>query len=170
MVSLLESAALIFGLRVVDISLYTMRLMMVVRGRKQFAWLFGFCQAAVYVIAIRFVLADIGNWAKIAGYASGFATGLVVGMLIEERLAIGHTHLQIISSRQGTAIGECLRAEGYGVTEIAARGKDGMVTMLSCNLQRKHAGEVLDLVTQIDPEAFITSESVRPVQRGFWEA
>jgi uncharacterized protein YebE (UPF0316 family) len=170
MLSLLESAALIFALRVVDISLYTMRLMMVVRGRKKFAWIFGFCQATVYVIAIRFVLTDIGNWAKIVGYASGFATGLVVGMLIEERLALGQTHLRIISSNQGPAICESLRAGGYGVTEIAARGKDGAVTMLSCNLQRKHAGSVLDLVAQIDPQAFITSESVRPVQHGFWEA
>ena len=98
----LLSAGLIFTLRVTDMTLDTLRVLFVMRGRKPIAWILGFFQAAVFVIAITFVLRDLTNVLNIIGYAAGFATGVVVGMVIEERLAIGHIHMRIISSRRGS--------------------------------------------------------------------
>jgi uncharacterized protein YebE (UPF0316 family) len=91
-------------------------------------------------------------------------------MIIEERLAVGHTSLNITSPRLGTAIADHLRLNGYAVTEIPARGKDGMVTLLNCSVLRKNVEKARALINEIDPEAFITSEDVRPVRRGFWRA
>jgi uncharacterized protein YebE (UPF0316 family) len=170
MANFLLPALLIFTLRVADISLYTLRILMVTRGQKAWAWIFGFCQALIYVSAIRAVLSDLGNWLNMLGYAAGFATGLVVGMTIEKRLAIGHLLVRIISARHGLEIAERLRSAGYAVTEIPARGKDGMVSILVCNVLRRHINPVQKLVTDLDAEAFITAENVRPVQRGFWRA
>ena len=96
--------------------------------------------------------------------------GNVIGLLIEEQLAIGHVQLSIVSSTRGAAIAERLRQEGYAITEVSARGKDGMVSLLSCSVLRKKAGLVRQLVTEVDQSAFITSEDVRPVRRGFWRA
>ncbi|MBN1148401.1 MAG: DUF2179 domain-containing protein [Anaerolineales bacterium] len=168
MATFLGPALLIFSLRLVDVSLYTLRIMMVVRGRKALALGFAFCQAFAYVISLRVVLSDLGNWSKIIGYAAGFATGLVIGMWLENRLAVGYTHLQIVSSRLGADLAEHLREAGYAVTEIPARGQDGAVTMLSCNLKRKQTEQVCKIIEQIDPTAFVTAESVRRIQRGFW--
>jgi uncharacterized protein YebE (UPF0316 family) len=163
-------AALIFSLRVLDMSLDTLRVLFVMRGRKRIAWVLGFFQSAIFVTAISTVLSNLDNPLNIIGYAAGFATGNVVGMIIEERLAIGHTSINIISSRLGTAIAEHLRKNGYAVTEIPARGKDGMVTMLNVLVLRKNVDRARKLVDEIDPEAFITIEDVRPVRRGFWRA
>jgi uncharacterized protein YebE (UPF0316 family) len=91
-------------------------------------------------------------------------------MTIEERLAIGHSHLRIISPHRGTAIADRLRTEGYAVTEIPARGKDGMVSMLNCSVLRKNVDQVRAMVNEVDGDAFITSEDIRPVRRGFWRA
>lgn len=158
----------LFFLRMVDISLYTVRIMMVVRGRKSMAWLFGFCQAFIYVIALRAVLSDIGDWGKILGYAAGFATGIVVGMWLEGRLAIGYTHLRTISPGRGTELAERLRLEGYAVTEVSGQGKDGTVTVLNCSIRRRKTAEVVKIIQEVDAEAFITAEAVRSVRRGFW--
>jgi uncharacterized protein YebE (UPF0316 family) len=166
----LLTAGLIFTLRVTDMTLDTLRVLFVMRGRKPIAWILGFFQAAVFVIAITFVLRDLTNVLNIIGYAAGFATGVVIGMTIEERLAIGHIHMRIISSRRGSRIAERIREEGYAVTEVPARGKDGMVTMLNCSVLRKNVGRVRNMVNEIDPEAFITSEDIRPLRRGFWRA
>jgi uncharacterized protein YebE (UPF0316 family) len=166
----LLTAGLIFTLRVTDMTLDTLRVLFVMRGRKPIAWILGFFQAAVFVIAITFVLRDLTNVLNIIGYAAGFATGVVIGMTIEERLAIGHIHMRIISSRRGSRIAERIREEGYAVTEVPARGKDGMVTMLNCSVLRKNVGRVRNMVNEIDSEAFITSEDIRPVRRGFWRA
>jgi uncharacterized protein YebE (UPF0316 family) len=164
------SMLMIFGLRVVDMTLDTLRVLVVMRGQKKIAWVLGFFQASVFVIAIGTVLKNLDNPLNIIGYAAGFATGNVVGMLIEEKMAIGHTMINIVSPRRGSAIADNLRKNGYAVTEIAARGKDGMVTLLNCNVLRRNIGDVRALVNDIDPEAFITSEDIRPIRRGFWRA
>lgn len=160
----------IFVLRVCDMSADTIRVLFVVRGRKAFAWFLGFFQSLVFIIAISSVLTDSRNLLNILGYATGFATGNVVGMYIEERMAIGHIAISIISPSRGAAIAEALRAEGYAVTEISARGKDGMVTLLHCSVRRKDIDHVDTVVLENDAEAFVTAEDVRPVRRGFWRA
>lgn len=164
------SAGLIFSLRLADMSLDTLRVLFVMRGRKPYAWILGFCQSAIFVAAIASVIRDVGNPLNIVGYAAGFATGNVLGMHIEEWLAIGHAHVRIISSRRGPAIAEMLRGEGYAVTEIPAQGKDGTVTLLNCSVLRKNIDKVRELANNVDGEAFITSEDIRPVRRGFWRA
>jgi len=163
-------AGLIFSLRVIELSLDTIRVLMVMRGRKGPAWLLGFTQATIYVFAISYVLSGLDNPINMLGYAAGFATGTVVGMFIEERLAIGHIQMSIVSPRRGSAIAEKMRAEGFAVTEIPAKGKDGMVTMLSCSVLRRNVDKVRQIVNQADSTAFITAEEVRPVRRGFWRA
>lgn len=160
----------IFSLRVVDMSLDTLRMLFVIRGRKALAWVLGFIQSTLWVIAITSVLSNLDNILNIIGYAGGFATGIVVGMTIEERLAIGHGNLRIISPRKGSAITEQLREAGYGVTELPGRGRDGMVTILDVSVKRKDILNVRKLVDQTDPDAFITVEEIRPLHRGFWRA
>jgi len=162
------SAALIFGLRVTDMTLDTLRVLFVMRGRKLIAWILSFFAAGVFVLAIGTALSDLSNPLNIIGYAAGFATGNVIGMLIEERLAIGHILLTIVSPMHGEAVAECLRQNGFAVTEIPALGKDGSVTMLNCSVLRKHVDRVRKVVDEVDPEAFITASDIRPVRRGFW--
>jgi uncharacterized protein YebE (UPF0316 family) len=160
----------IFALRFADMTFDTLRVLFVMRGRKGLAWVLGFFQAAIFVIAITSVLSNLDNPLNFVGYAAGFATGNVVGMLIEERLAVGHIHLQIISPRLGARLAQELRRAGFAVTEIPARGKDGTVSLLSCSVLRKDVGKVEAIIHAADAEAFVTSEDVRPVRRGFWRA
>ena len=167
---MLTSALLIFALRVVDVSLYTIRFMMEVRGGKGVGCLLAFCKATIYVLAILGVLSNLDNWLNIIGYAAGFATGNIVGMWLEGKLAIGITHLRVISARRGSSIVERLRSAGYAVTEVAGQGRDGMVTILNCGVQRREAGRVTDMIAEIDEQAFITAEPVRLVWRGFWHS
>jgi len=105
---------------------------------------------------------------KIAAYAGGFATGNVVGMLIEKRLAIGYSHISIISREQGKQIAGVLREHDFAVTEIPAQGRDGKVTLLNCSVQRKLSADVERLALELDPEAFITVEDIVPRQSGYW--
>ncbi|MBN2146715.1 MAG: hypothetical protein JW726_04970 [Anaerolineales bacterium] len=162
------SALMIFAMRVVDISLYTMRIMMVMRGRKGLAWLFAFCQSVVYVTAIRAVLSNLDNWMNVVGYAAGFATGNVIGIMIESKLAMGHIHLRIISSGCGDEITETLRQNGFAVTETAGHGRNGTVSLLYMDVLRRDVELVTKITEQCDAKAFIMAQNVRPLQRGFW--
>jgi uncharacterized protein YebE (UPF0316 family) len=163
-------AFVIFLLRVCDMSMDTIRVLFVVRGKKLFVFILGFIQAVIFVVAISSVLTKMGNILNVLGYALGFATGNVVGMLIENRLAIGHIMVTIISSTRGNHIAERLRAGGYAVTEISGRGKDGTVFELHASVNRKDVDSVETIVLETDPQAFITAEDIRPVRRGFFRA
>jgi uncharacterized protein YebE (UPF0316 family) len=164
------SAGLIFILRVSDMSLDTLRVLFVMRGKKRIAWVLGFFQSVIYILAIGKVLTQLNNPLNILGYAAGFATGNVLGMIIEERIAIGHIMVNIISPHRGSAIVSHLRKNGYAVTELSGRGKDGMVSLINCSVLRKQVDAVRQLVGEIDSDAFITAEDVRPLRHGFWRA
>jgi uncharacterized protein YebE (UPF0316 family) len=164
----ITSALIIFTLRTIGVAFATLRILMVVRKRKALAWVFGFFQPLTYIIALGWFLSDLGNWTKILGYAMGFATGLVVGMLIEKRIAFGYTNIRIVSPHRGMETAQGLRDEGYAVTEVSAQGRDGTVAILHCSVLRKYESRISATITRLDPEAYITAENVYLVQHGFW--
>jgi uncharacterized protein YebE (UPF0316 family) len=161
---------IIFSLRVTDMSLDTLRVLFIIRGNRPLAWITGFFQSLIWVIAISGVLTNLTNVWNIVAYAAGFATGNVVGMTIEERLAIGHRTIRVISSSYGPAISTSIREAGYPATELAGRGKDGVVSIIISSLRRRDVEKVRRMVMEIDNHAFITLEDVRPLNRGFWRA
>lgn len=160
----------IFFLRVTDMSLDTMRVLYVVRGNRPLAWILGFFQSAIWVVAVTTVLGNLDNLWNIVAYASGFATGNVVGMMIESRLAIGHGNLRIISPNRGIAIANAIRAAGYAATELSGRGKDGTVSVISTSVRRRDIDRVRKEVLTADPASFVTVGEMRPLHRGFWRA
>jgi uncharacterized protein YebE (UPF0316 family) len=163
-------ALVIFGLRVLNMTLDTLRMLFVMRGKKTLSWVVGFFVSLIYVLLLTSILANLNSPLYILAYAAGFATGSVIGMWIEERLAIGFTNIQIISPRLGVVMAQKLRENGYAVTEIPARGKDGMVSMLSLSVRRKQIFSVEKIINECDEDAFVTTEDVQPVRRGYFRA
>ena len=161
-------AGLIFLLRVANMTLDTVRALMVIRGNKWTTWILGFIQTVIYVFVLNSVIQDLNNLPNLLAYAGGFATGNVVGMWVEERIAVGFVNLRVISPLRGAAVAAGLREDGYAVTEFSGRGRDGTVTLLDISVRRKNAKQVRAIVETLDQNAFITSENLQPVRKGFW--
>jgi uncharacterized protein YebE (UPF0316 family) len=164
----LAMALAIFLLRVCDMTLDTLRVLFIVRGDRSVVWFLGFFQSAIWVLAITSVLGHLSNPLAWIGYAAGFATGNVVGMMIEDKLAIGYRHLRVISSQHGSEVAEAIRQAGYGVTEVAGQGRDGAVAVINASVRRRDLNRLERVIRQADPEAFIAAEEVRPVHRGYF--
>ncbi len=161
-------AGLIFVLRLLNMAVDTVRALMVIRGRKPVVWLLGFLQTMIYVVVLNTIIQDLGNWFNLFMYAAGFASGNVIGMWVEERMALGHAQVTIISAQLGVAIADRLREEGYAVTEFSGRGRDGVVTMISAAVLRKNIELIRSIVEEVDESAFITAENLNPIRRGYW--
>ena len=160
----------IFIARTINIALDTLRFMLSLRDKRWLSWILGFVQSVIFVVVIGSVLTNLENPLNIIGYSAGFATGNVIGMAIERRLGIGFTHFTIISRDHSTEIADALRREGYGVTEIPARGRESNFMLVDCHIRRKEADDVEKLVLEIDSGAFVTAEEVTPRRSGVWRA
>jgi uncharacterized protein YebE (UPF0316 family) len=161
-------AGLIFVLRVLNQSLDTLRIMFMLRGQKLWAWILGFAETVIFVITLSSVINDLNNILNIVAYAGGFASGNTLGIYLEGRLALGFINVRVVSPKRGSALVERLRKEGFAVTEIPARGKDGAVSLLNASVRRRDLIKVRKIVEAVDEKAFITGEEMRPLGRGFW--
>lgn len=156
----------IFFLRTADLTLSTLRMLAVVRGRHLVAWILGFCGALLFITAIAGVLTDLSGWSLVA-YAAGYATGSFVGMTIERRFAPGHGLLRIFLPSGGRAVAEALHRAGLGATWFDAPRDDGALVL--CYVPRRSVRQVSRQITALEPNCTITSENVRWL-RGGWRA
>ena len=162
------TAFLIFLVRVLSISMDTLRFMLTMRGKRGIAWILGFFESVLFVITFGAVLNDMSNFLYIIGYAAGYATGNVVGMYIERKLAVGYSHMSVFSKFKGAEVAKALRDNDFAVTEIPAQGKDGPVCISDLSVRRKDVAGVEKIVQDADPEAFVTIEDVTPLRAGYW--
>jgi len=143
---------------------------MAMRGRRLLAGLMGFVEVTIFLVAISQVVTNIGNWWNVIGYAGGFAMGTMVGITIENKLAIGLAEVDIISMGKGTEIAEALRDDGYGATEFLGAGHSKIVDMVKAVVRRKEVPSVIATTSTIDDEAFITVQEMQRAYRGRWRA
>jgi uncharacterized protein YebE (UPF0316 family) len=121
---------LIFLARISDVSIGTIRIIMVAKGYKKVAPFIGFFEVLIWIIAISKIIQNLDNWACYIGYAAGFATGNFIGMIIEEKLALGHELIRVITSEEPTQLVTKLREKGFGVTLTPAEGIKGKLGIL----------------------------------------
>ena len=159
-------ALLIFSLRIVDVSLDTMRVLFAIRGKREIAGVLGFFMALTWIFAAGNAMKHLDSLLHVLGYAAGYATGTMVGITIERLVAYGLANVRIISRHGGVEIAEALRDRGYGVTEQGAFGREGNVEIVSSVVQRAHMAEVLAIVDRFDPNAFVTVEEPKILRGG----
>ncbi|MBC8367728.1 DUF2179 domain-containing protein [bacterium] len=157
-------ALLIFFARIVDVTLGTLRTILVVRGRLLMSSLLGFVEVSIWIIVITRVMKHLDNPWNMLGWAAGFAAGNAVGILVERRLAMGKMVLRIITRRQSETVAAALRGAGFGVTVFDGRGLSGPVKLLYLVLDRSKLKDVKQLVMETDPEAVLITEDVREFQ------
>ena len=161
-------ALLIFALRVVGITVSTLSTLMTVQGRKFYAVATGFISALVYVIAIGKVVANLHNVWNILAYCTGFAVGTLVGMVWEERLAMGFAEVRFISSEKGDSVAEALRQAGFGVTELYGHGRERAVGIVEAIVPRKSVETILEIAKAVDEKAIVTVTGASIVRHGYW--
>ena len=150
-------AGIIFLSRVLDVSMGTFRVQMIVRRKKLIAGVLGFFEVLIFILIVSKVIQDIGNWLNVIAYCGGFATGNVVGIFISEKISKEIISVGIISRNKWQEIEEKLREEGFGVTRNVGYGKDGEVQILRVICERNYFPKVRDTSLEYDRKAFITS-------------
>jgi len=161
---------LIFACRVFDVSLGTIRIIFVSRGKKMLAPLLGFFEVFVWVFAISQLMQHLDNIFTYIAYAGGFATGNFIGIMLEEKLAIGLLLVRIILSENDENLVAGLRNEGFGITVVDGQGANGPVKIIYTLIKRKDLVKVENIINECHPKAFYSVEDAKSAQYGVFPA
>jgi len=156
----LLGALLIFGMRVVDVSISTVRIVVMLRGQLFLASVLGFFESLTWVLAASLVFSNLGNPIRTIAFAAGFASGILVGGLIERRLAMGTAFVRVVAPIATDPVAPELRAAGFAVTVLNGEGHDGEVRLSFMVIARKDTKRALSVIHASNPSAFVTVEEV----------
>lgn len=162
---------LIFIARVLDVSMATMRTLMVVQGRRVQAALIGFVEITIYVTALSQVVNSLDNPFNLLAYSLGFASGTYIGITIEGKIALGNLAAQIImKTADNKELIDALRENKFGVTVLEGIGIEGPKEILNVALNRKDLKTLEDIVFKYDEKAFITVNNINPISGGYFSS
>lgn len=157
---------LIFLARIMDVTIGTIRIVMVSKGQKLWAPILGFFEVLIWLIAISRIFQNLDNWVNYIAYAGGFATGNYIGLILEERLAMGIVKIQIITRKSAGDLIVNLKKAGYGITHHEAKGSNENVSIIYSIIKRNEIQNVENIVKTTNPKAFYSIEDVKSVSHG----
>lgn len=166
---ILLSYLFIFVARATDVSMATIRMLMVVQGRRVQAAIIGFFEIIIYVVALNQVMGQLDDMGKLMAYALGFASGNYFGCIIEERMALGTLTAEVILRHNADLmIIDTLRDAGFGVTVLNGVGREGEKKVLKIIFKRKKLKELHSIFDREGQNAFITITDVRLIRGGYF--
>lgn len=154
---------LIFISRVADVTIGTIRIIFVSKGMKLIAPVLGFFEVFIWLLAISSIMQNLDNYLNYIAYAGGFAMGNYVGMLLEEKIAMGVMLVRVIIQKPADVLIDKLHSMGYGMTSVDAHGYKDTVNIVYTLIHRKELNKVIGIIKKYNPMAFYSVEDVRYV-------
>jgi uncharacterized protein YebE (UPF0316 family) len=156
----------IFAAEMCVVTLSTMRTIFVARGMKFWAPLLGLFEVSIWLFAIGEVMKNLGDWRCSAAFAGGFMLGNFLGILLEEKLAMGSVGVRMITHRDAVNLIDALRAADYGVTAIDAQGATGPVHVIYTVIKRRNLDRVLTIARRYHPNVFYSVDELHSAALG----
>ncbi|WP_282942135.1 DUF2179 domain-containing protein [Paenibacillus sp. RC67] len=164
----LETIITIVVMNVVYVSLFTIRIILVMKARRVLASFISMFEVFVYLMALNIVLQNINEPLNLAAYCIGWGAGVWLGIKIDEWIALGYSILQIVVNYESTQLPLTLRDKGFGVTSWMAEGRDGPRLVMQVLTKRNQEKRLMQLIHDLAPKAFVISYEPRTFRGGFW--
>ncbi|WP_422723699.1 DUF2179 domain-containing protein [Jeotgalibacillus soli] len=160
--------AIIFVINIFYVSFFTMRMILTLKGYRYIAAAVSMVEVVIYVVGLGLVLDNLNEIQNLAAYAVGYGLGVIIGMKIEEKLALGYITVNVIVMDNGINLPKQLREKGYGVTDWAANGLEGDRMAMQILTPRKYELKLYQMIKEMDPKAFIIAYEPKTIHGGFW--
>ncbi|WP_304586564.1 DUF2179 domain-containing protein [Cytobacillus firmus] len=160
--------AIILIINIVYVSFFTIRMILTLKGQRYLAAFLSTIEVVIYVIGLGLVLDNLNEIQNLIAYAVGYGIGVIVGMKIEEKLALGYITVNVITKEYDRDLPKALREKGYGVTNWAANGLEGDRMALQILTPRKYELKLYQTIKELDPKAFIIAYEPKTIHGGFW--
>ncbi|MFW5794796.1 MAG: DUF2179 domain-containing protein [Bacillota bacterium] len=160
---------LILVVKVIEVSVSTLRIIFIGKGFRKPGSFLALIEILLWVFMASSVINGMAE-APLKGiyYSIGFALGVYLGSIIEDKIGVGKILIQgIIMKEEAKNVTNALRDAGFAVTSIDAYGKykEREVIMIFAN--RKNKRNIINLIKEVDDDALIVTNDVSMVSGGF---
>lgn len=159
----------IFLARIVDVSLGTLRTILIVRGRKNSASVIAFFEVLIWFLIAKEALVNVSeNFMVAIFYSLGFAVGTYIGIRLTNRFIDSFVSAQVTVKRGSNDLIKILREEGFGVSVVSLKNfhDDVKKDMLFIAINKKSIHELKNLVRKYDKNAFLIFNEIKYIQNG----
>lgn len=158
---------LIFFARIIDVSIGVMRILFATKGLKLFAFIAGFFESMIWLIAVSQIIKRLDNIFCLVAFPLGFAAGTAVGIFFENKISLGYVMVRVIFQNDAKGSIKVLRGAGFRITILDAEGVNGPVKIIFSVIKRKKVRVFIRLLKKKNPAAFYTVEDVKSVNSEF---
>lgn len=159
---------IIFFGRICDVTLGTLRIIFVSKGKRSIAPIIAFFEVFIWIVIISQILGKADDLLTYISYAGGYATGTFVGMYIESKLAFGVLLYRVYTKEAGNVLVKNLNESGFGATMIRGEGSVGKVDVIETVVARQKMKKIEVVINDFDKHAFYVTEDVRTAQNGIF--
>lgn len=154
---------LIIILRVLDVSLGTVRVITINKGMRALSSGIGFFEILVWLFAAQTVLNNMDNAVWFVAYAVGFALGTYIGIVISDKLSLGKVLVRVITKNDPIELIEQLKKHKFRLTAAKTENDFSSGQLILSVIESKQLPKYLELVHTYNPKAFYSVEDVRKV-------
>ena len=157
---------LIFVAEMCVVTIATVRIIFLSRGMKYVAAILGFFEVTIWLFAIGQVMSNLNSLSCSFAFAAGFTIGNYLGVLIDQKLALGCLVVRVITARDPMGLVAELKTAGFGVTSVDAHGVNGPVSIVLTVIPRRDLSRVAALLRRFDPHVFYSVDSLHSAAAG----
>lgn len=158
----------IFFVRILDVSLGTMRTVMTVKGKSLIASLIGFVEVTIWFLVVKEAInTDSNAFWIVLSYSGGYAIGTYIGGKLADKLISGTVGVQAILSNQNDEVIKIIREHGYAVSVMDVKGQDNQKYMLYIEINKKRLQHLQQLIKELDEKAFVVVNETKYVMNGY---
>lgn len=157
---------IIYFARMTDVTLGTLRIVMISKGKRKIVPIIGFFEVLLWLIAIGQIMQNLSNVMCYFAWAAGYATGTFLGLTIEQALAIGTQVIRVITNKNSDDFLEDLKKKKHGFTVIDGQGAKGPVKVIFIVAERKNVKEISEFIDHHLPGSFYSVEDIRETNQG----
>lgn len=159
---------LIVAINITYVSLTTVRFILMIKGLRGYASFLSVVEVFVYIMGLSIILNNLNSYWNIAAYCIGYGVGVYLGSIIEEKLALGYITAEVIVDYVNDTFPVTLRQSGFGVTTWIGEGRDGKRLVMMVLAKRNRQKELLKLIDDLGPNAFVVFQEPKYFRGGFW--
>ncbi|MEB3213622.1 MAG: DUF5698 domain-containing protein [Leptolyngbyaceae bacterium] len=152
--------AIIFCSRLTDVTIGTLRISMLVRGYRKIAVTLSFIESLLWLFATSKAIQGIDDPLKFLAFGAGFASGTLLGSMIDGWLALGDSAIRVIAPVHSPPVAEALRQMGINISVLNASGADGEARITFGIIPNRRKNRVLQTISAINPKALVSIDAV----------